>query len=385
MPSSNCATGGWTSWPRNFQCARLNVGNAKVAAQPKHCQATRVSKRNLTIDDVAKAAGVGRATVSRVLNNGPNVRADTRIRVEQAVEALGYTVNLQARALASGASRQVMLIHAHSPESEPNSYYDAGLELGALRACSSLGFDLVTRSVQPNGHLAARLLLSIVDRERPAGIVLAPPLSDDLDLLAEAKRMGVRIVAISAGEEARSLVPSVGIDERAAGGAIGEHLVALGHFRLGFVKGPEDHRAAALRYVGFLDALHAAGIGDQPWTFTGDFTFRSGVEAAEQLLSQRHNLTALACANDDMAAGAMLALHRANVAIPGQMSVVGFDDTPMSEIIWPPLSTVRQPIKQLAERAVHLLLRPDQGRDELPAHEMIQHEMIARESSAPAP
>jgi LacI family transcriptional regulator len=367
---------------------RVHLGSfttPKVAASPNHCQAARVSKRNLTIDDVARAAGVARVTVSRVLNNGPNVRPATRKRVEKAIESLGYKVNLQARALASGAGRQIMLIHAHSPELEPNSYYDAGLELGALRACSSLGFDLVTRSVEPNGRLAARLLLSIVERERPAGIVLSPPLSDDLELLAKARRLGVRTVAISAGEEAQALVPSVGIDERAAGRAIGEHLVSLGHRRVGFVKGPADHRAAALRYVGFLDALRAAGIAEEPWTLTGDFTFKSGVEAAEQLLAQRPDVTALACANDDMAAGAMLALHRAGIEIPGEMSVVGFDDTPMSEIIWPPLSTVRQPIKQLAERAVHLLLRPEQSFDERPAHEIIQHEMIARESTSRAP
>lgn len=356
-----------------------------VAPQPKDCQPRRVSKRSLTIDDVARVAGVARVTVSRVMNNGPNVRPDTRIRVEKAIEALGYRVNLQARALASGLGRQIMLIHAHSPEREPNSYYDAGLELGALRACSSLGFDLVTRSVEPNGHLAARLLLSIVERERPAGIILAPPLSDDLELLSEAKRMGVRIVAISAGEEARALVSSVGIDERAAGRAIGEHLVSLGHECLGFVMGPADHRAAALRYIGFLDALRAAGIHGQPWAFTGAFTFKSGVEAAEQLLARRPDVTALACANDDMAAGAMLALHRAGIGIPDRMSVVGFDDTPMSEIIWPPLTTVQQPIKQLAEKAVHLLLQPEQQGDGQPAHEVIPHELIARESSGSAP
>jgi len=223
-----------------------------------------------------------------------------------------------------------------------------------------------------------------VERERPAGIVLSPPLSDDLDLLLEAKRMGVRIVAISAGEEARALVPSVGIDERAAGRAIGEHLVSLGHSRFGFVKGPADHRSAALRFVGFLDALNDAGVVEQPWSFTGDFTFKSGVEAAEHLLVQRPEVTALACANDDMAAGAMLALHRASIEIPDKMSVVGFDDTPMSEIIWPPLTTVQQPIKQLAERAVHLLLRPEQ-KDEQPAHEVIPHELIARESTSRAP
>lgn len=341
-----------------------------------------VNKRNLTIDDVAKAAGVARVTVSRVLNNEPNVRPQTRNRVHEAVEALGYSVNMQARALASGFARQIMLVHAHDPDQEPNSYYDAGLELGALRACSSLGFDLATRAVDPHGGNPASLLLAILERERPTGVVLSPPLADDVELLAQARRLELRVVAISPGEEARALVPSVGIDERSAGREIGEHLLSLNHRRLGFVAGPEEHRSAALRYDGFLDAMRASDIAVEPWKVGGDFTFKSGVEAAEQLLRDGADLTALACANDDMAAGAMLALHRAGIGIPGDMSVTGFDDTPMSEIIWPPLTTIRQPIKQLAERAVHLLMQPGPPAGERPSHELIPYELVVRESTA---
>jgi LacI family transcriptional regulator len=359
-----------------FCCASELPTDRTVAKLP------RVSKRNLTIDDVAKAAGVARVTVSRVLNNEPNVRPQTRNRVHEAVEALGYSVNMQARALASGIGRQIMLVHAHDPDQEPNSYYNAGLELGALRACSALGFDLVTRAVDPHGGSAAGLLLAILERERPTGVVLSPPLADDIELLAQTRRLGLRVAAISAGEEARALVPSVGIDERSAGRAIGEHLLSLGHRRLGFVAGPEEHRSAALRYDGFLDAIRAASLVAEPWTVGGDFTFKSGVEAAEQLLRDGTELTALACANDDMAAGAMLALHRAGIDIPSDISVMGFDDTPMSEIIWPPLTTIRQPIKQLAERAVHLLMQPRPPADERPPYEMIAHELVVRESTA---
>ena len=212
-------------------------------------------KHNSTIDDVARAAGVARVTVSRVLNNGSNVRPETRERVRRAVEALGYSVNQQARALASGMGRQIMLIHAHSPELEPNSYYNAGLELGALRGCSSLGFDLVTRAVDPLDEDRIRLLTSILERERPAGIILSPPLCDDLELIAAARSAGAQVVAVSAGEVARSQVMAVGIDERAGGHLIGQHLTSLGHRSIGFIKGPPEHRAAALRYDGFLDAL----------------------------------------------------------------------------------------------------------------------------------
>jgi LacI family transcriptional regulator len=340
-------------------------------------------KRNSTIDDVATAAGVARVTVSRVLNKADNVRPETRERVLRAVETLGYSVNPQARALASGSGRHIMLIHAHNPEREPNSYYHAGLELGALRACSSLGFDLVTRAIDPHGDDPSRLLSSILERERPMGIIVTPPLSDDVELLKSARRAGVGIVAISAGERARESVSAVGIDERSGGRAIAEHLVSLGHRRLGFVRGPDEHQAAALRYDGFQDALREAGLDEKPWTATGDFTFKSGVEAAEKLLRGNSQVTALACANDDMAAGAMLALHRAGLEIPSAMSVTGFDDTPMSEIVWPPLTTIRQPIQFFAERAVHRLFEED-GQANLRAHyETVAHELIVRESTAP--
>jgi LacI family transcriptional regulator len=339
-----------------------------------------VSTRRSTIDDVAKAAGVARVTVSRVLNNEPNVRAQTRDKVREAIESLGFSVNPQARALAAGAARTIVLIHSHDPDREPNSYYHSGLELGALRACSALGFELVTRAVDPTGGERARFLTSIIERERPAGIVLPPPLSDDVALLSELSAAGVRLVAISAGEEGRALVSSSGIDERAGGYAMGAHLASLGHRGIGFVKGPVDHRAATLRYDGFLAALRDAGVDREPWTSVGDFTFKSGVEAAERFLREGVKVTAMACANDDMAAGAMLALHRAGIDIPKSISVMGFDDTPMSEIVWPPLTTIRQPIKDIAERAVHMLV--DGQTDEGPRYDALDHELIVRESTA---
>jgi LacI family transcriptional regulator len=340
-----------------------------------------VNPRRSTIDDVARAAGVARVTVSRVLNNEQNVRAETREKVQRAVEELGYSVNQHARALASGVGRTILLIHSHDPEREPNSYYHSGLELGALRACSALGFDLVTRAVDPHREDRRHLISSIIERERPAGIVLPPPLSDDIRLLAAMQRAGVRVAAVSAGEQGRGIVSSAGMDERAGGQALGEYLASLGHRRIAFIKGPQDHLAAALRYDGFLDALRESGVDEDPRTATGDFTFKSGVEATEHLLRECDGFTALACANDDMAAGAMLALHRARRDIPGDVSVTGFDDTPMSEIVWPPLTTIRQPIKDIAERAVHMLVEWPPGNAQA-TFEALPHELVVRESTA---
>lgn len=352
-----------------------------VANRLKGCQLARM-KRNSTIDDVATAAGVARVTVSRVLNKADNVRPETRERVLRAVETLGYSVNHQARALASGIERQIMLVHAHDPEREPNSYYHAGLELGALRGCSALGFDLVTRAIDPGSRDRPRLLASILERERPAGLVVPPPLADDIDLLRAALAAGIPIVTISAGEEARQLVASVGIDERAGGRAIADHLLSLGHRHFGFVKGPVEHRAASLRYDGFIDGMRDGGCRGLPWTAVGDFTFKSGAEAADRLIHEQAAVTALVCANDDMAAGAMLALHRAGLEIPSAISVTGFDDTPMSEIIWPPLTTVRQPIQDLAERAVRRLSELQGNPDDSPRSDVVPHALVVRESTA---
>ena len=354
-----------------------------VAKGDERCQPARAMKRAATIDDVAKAAGVARTTVSRVLNNGANVRSETRERVQRAIEELGFSVNRQARALASGAGREVMLIHAHNPEREPNSYYHSGLELGALRACSTLGADLITRAIDPEAGEPWRMIASMIERDQPMGVILTPPLSDHVHLLELARRAEVSMVAISAGEEARAHVSAIGIDEWRGGRTLGDHLVGLGHRRLGMVTGPPDHRAATLRYDGFVEALRAAGIETEPWTATGDFTFRSGIEAVEVLLREAGEVTALACANDDMAAGAMFALHRAGVEIPSRISVTGFDDTPLSEIVWPPLTTVRQPIQYFAERAVHLLFEGQGAPDAAPHYETIDHRIIVRESTAP--
>lgn len=339
----------------------------------------RVTTRKYTIDDVAKAAGVARVTVSRVLNNGNNVRPATREKVRQAVENLGYSVNPQARALASGSARSILLIHSHDHDREPNSYYHSGLELGALRACSALGFELVTRVIDPANEGRGRLLDSIIERERPAGIVLPPPLSDDVELLLSLRQAGVNVAAVSAGERARAVVSSAGIDERAGGFTLGKYLLSLGHRQFGLIKGPADHLAAALRYDGFMDALRASGIGSVAWSANGDFTFKSGVEATDRLLREGAKISALVCANDDMAAGAMQALHRAGIEIPGGISVTGFDDTPMSEVVWPPLTTVRQPIKDIAERAVHMLT--GSGEDG-PHYEELPLELIVRASTA---
>lgn len=339
-----------------------------------------MTNRNVTLDDVALAAGVARVTVSRVINRDPQVSDRTRKKVNEAIDRLGYSVNHQARALASRGSRRLILFHAGSPDREPNSYYDSGLELGALRASSARGYDLASRTVDPDESGLLEHITAIVRSERPTGVILPPPLCDNLNVLDVLEGLNVPVAAISAAPEIQGRVPSVGIDDYAAGRAVASHLFALGHRVLGFLSGPSTHGSASMRLEGFRDQLAENGITVH-WIEEGDFTFRSGIELANRLLAAGLEITALACANDDMAAGAMLVFHRQGLNLPQDLSITGFDDTPVSQIVWPPLTTIRQPIQSYGERAVEMLDQPatQNGR----THAPVPFELVIRESTAP--
>lgn len=338
-----------------------------------------------TIDDVASLAGVGRTTVSRVLNNGPNVRPEVRERVQRAVEMLDYKVNLQARNLAGGTSRQLVLIHASALDDEPNSYYYSGLEIGALRACATQGFHLVTHNVNQNSADPAQQILTLMDDGQFEGIILTPPFSDDVDLIAQLNARNCPVVCVSAGQASARVASAVGIDDAQAAFEITNHLIGLGHRKFGFIKGLSGHVAAEGRFDGFLRALEASGI--DPATAIverGNFTFKSGIECAQRVLERRDRPTALLCANDDMAAGALLAIHKMGLEIPQDVSVTGFDDTPVSEIVWPPLTTVHQPIRTMGHRAVDILVGKILGPDRAtpPGFDAIPFRIVRRESTA---
>lgn len=345
-----------------------------------------MAKGKPTIDDVAKLAEVGRTTVSRVINKGPHVRAEIRERVLQAVGTLGYRVNHQARHLAMGGGRQMLLVHASSLDTEPNSYYHSGLELGASRACSMLGLMLTTQAVDPDnpGH-RERLLDFVVDRGCD-GIILTPPLCDDSALVAAIEKQGVPVVLISPGPATRELVPSIRIDDRAAGAELARHLLSLGHSQFAFIQGITGHLSAESRFDGFCEALALAGADPEAVVVArGNFTFRSGINCAQEVLTGKRPVSALVCANDDMAAGALLTAHKLDIDVPGRLSVTGFDDTPVSEIVWPPLTTVHQPLRKMGAVAVETLAKAGSDDQGTSPDEIIPYRLVARESTAAAP
>lgn len=337
-----------------------------------------------TIDDVARHSGVGRTTVSRVLNGGPNVRDEVRARVLKSMEALDYRANPQARSLAGGGSRMLALILASDLEAEPNSFYASALELGALRECLTLGYQLLTRHVPQQSPDRRQQVLELMTTQRCQGLILTPPFADDVVLIEQIRTSGCEVVTISPGGPGRAVADGVGIDDEAGGYDIARHLLDLGHRRFAFINGIEGHLSAEHRFDGLKRALAERGLdpGDVV-VVRGDFTFRSGSVLTARLLDLPHPPTALVCANDDMAAGALSVAHGRGLDVPGQLSITGFDDTPVSEIVWPPLTTVHQPLKAMGREAVLVLAgRLTGAAGQTPDFRTLPHSVVARGSAA---
>lgn len=340
-----------------------------------------------TIDDVARQSGVGRTTVSRVLNGGPNVSEAVRARVMAAVADLNYRVNPQARSLAGGGSRMLALVLASDLEAEPNSYYASALELGALRECLSLGFQLMTRHVPQQSRDRREQVLELMTSQRCQGLILTPPFADDPTLIDAIRRHGCEVATVSPGGPGRSAADGVGIDDEAGGHDIARHLLDLGHRRLAFISGIEGHLSAEQRLDGLRRALRERGLDPEAVTvMRGDFTFRTGSQVAACLFDLPDPPTALVCANDDMAAGALSAAHGRGLDVPGQVSITGFDDTPVSEIVWPPLATVHQPLKDMGGEAVRIIAERLAGtrRGEGWRFTVLPHAVVSRASAGRA-
>jgi LacI family transcriptional regulator len=219
------------------------------------------------------------------------------------------------------------------------------------------------------------------------GVILPPPLSESVSILSELAEAEMPVVTVAMGR----LYPNalnVRIDDFAAAGEMTKYLLGLGHRRIALIRGHPNHIASVERERGFRAALEAAGLDpDAAIVEQGYFTYRSGLDAAERLFDLPEPPTAVFASNDDMAAAAVSVAHRRGLDVPGDVSIVGFDDTSPATTVWPELTTVRQPVSAMAEAALDLLLcdlRDRRAGDPAGAAErVLEHEMVIRESSAP--
>ena len=336
-----------------------------------------------TIDDVASLAGVSIKTVSRVVNREPNVRESTREKVEKAIASLHYRPNISARNLASHKSHLIVLIYDDPRAYEtPSSGYIIRMQQGALQACRATGNELLIHPCNYRNRNVRRELIELVERTRPDGVVIAAPLSSAPAIISAFADAKVPYVRLSPGSQSRQEF-TVSTNDREISAEMTRHLASLGHERIAFVTGHPRHKAVGNRFKGYRDGLEQSGLEySDELVYAGDNSMASGEAAADALLDAEPAPTAIFAANDDMAAGIVRAANRRGINIPGMLSVAGFDDNSMARQLTPALTTVRQPLTEMAKAAAEAAITDPEQR---PESVIVPGKLMLRESTGPAP
>lgn len=329
----------------------------------------------MTIIDVAKQAGVSPMTVSRVINGDPGVRDETRELVTATIRALNYTPNLSARSLVTSRELRIGVIYAN-----PSAAFMSGFLAGVFEEASARAAQLILLKGK-NGGVPTHAEIEQLIASGISGVILTPPLGESAEVRQILRAAGLPM-AVVAGRVTDAI--SVGIDDYLAAYDMTRHLITLGHRRLGFIVGNPDQSASQARLDGFNAAVSEAGV--ETCIAQGDFSYASGLVAGEQLLSEATPPTAIFASNDDMAAAVISVAHRRHMDVPGDLSVAGIDDSISATTLWPPLTTIRQPVQELAGEALRLLIdamRAARGKGVPCVSRILKHTLVARESAAP--
>ncbi|MEO7496530.1 MAG: LacI family DNA-binding transcriptional regulator [Massilia sp.] len=333
-----------------------------------------------TVYDVARLAGVSAMTVSRVINGSTHVADATREKVMAAIDSLKYQVNLAARAARIGTLRVGLLY------SNPSAAFLSAFLVGAMDQCSQSGAQLILErcdDLKSQRSAIDKLIASGAD-----GILVPPPLCDSKSALKQLDQIGMPTVAVATGRPAPG-VSAVRIDDYDGALTMMRYLLSLGHTDIAFIKGDPKHTPAQLRYQAYLDGMAEAGLTVAPERVAqGLFTYRSGLAAGRELLANKPRPSAIFASNDDMAAAVIAVAHGMHLQVPEDLVVCGFDDTPVATTVWPELTTIHQPIGDMARAAVELLIEQIRcrrlGEPRPVHHKLLPYTLVTRESSIAA-
>jgi LacI family transcriptional regulator len=332
-------------------------------------------KKRATMDDVARLAGVSSKTVSRVFNKEPHVRAVTQAKVTRAAETLDYRPNLSARRLATNQAYVIGMLYDN-----PNSDYVTEVQYGSLKVCRDHGYNLL---IYPCDVLSPTLVDELIDlhfRATVDGFVALQPVSD-IQCFNQAL-LDNEIPCVRVSQRSYRGLPWISVGDGEAAEEMTEYLLELGHRRIGFIMGHPDHGSSHDRLAGYRKALTSHGIDyDDNLMVCGRFDYESGYECARRLLAVYPRPTAIFASNDHMAMATLTAAHELRLEVPGDLSVAGFDDTSSSRFTWPPLTTIRQPIAEVARVATEVLLRRLQHLPEKQSDHRLPAEIVRRAST----
>ncbi|MBC2884266.1 LacI family DNA-binding transcriptional regulator [Ochrobactrum sp. CM-21-5] len=334
--------------------------------------------KRATIHDVARLAGVSIKTVSRVYNDEPNVREAIREKVRQAGTELRYRPNAAARNLVERRSHLIGLFFEN-----PSSSYVTELQMGALERLRGTRYRLLIFPVENRADIRGALI-ETAHASGLDGIIVTPPMSDDPDILQELTASAMPFARV-AGDVNVHPTDSVTIDDAVATIDLMQYLLKLGHRKIAIIVGDPTHRSAELRLEGYREALEKAGIERDPeYEAQGGFSFASGLDAGRKLLSLEDRPTAIFASNDDMAAAVIQVAYDSNIAVPDDLTVVGFDDSAVASMVSPQITTVRQPIFEMTRDAADMLLNQIETGETSPSRR-IDYKLVIRQSSGKAP
>ncbi len=334
-----------------------------------------------TITEVAEKAGVSIKTVSRVMNDYEHISPKTREKVQRAMRELSYAPSHIARQMRMGDQLSIGMLYG-----DPSSGYQSRLNHAVLKACSDARRYLAVELFDEKSSEWRPQVEAFLDRTKVQNIILVPPMCDSSDLHALLTERGIRFSLISPSRPV-SGASAIAMDDRLAAMEMTQHLIDLGHTRIGHISGDMAHVATLLRRQGYEEALTKAGISkpDDALLASGRFSFKDALDCAESMLLQDDRPTAIFAANDEMAAAVVMVANRLRISVPEELSVVGFDNTPISQTIWPELTTIAQPFEAIAREAVRLSSDLTVRESGVFATHVLPHELIIRGSSGPAP
>ncbi len=329
----------------------------------------------VTIKDVSKDADVSIKTVSRVINNEANVAEATKKKVLASVKKLGFKPNKSAQSLRSKKSYMLALLYDN-----PNKSYLADVQSGIFNACKNTGYNLVIQECDYKSSKLKTDIIEFVENFKIDGLIVTPPLSDMEDFLEELEenQIDYSVIAPSTMNPESLYVSS---NDYEAAYTLTSEIIKHGHKDIGFIKGHPKHSASHLRFNGYLDAIKNHGIkrNDQ-WIKQGNFSFKSGFDAGVEIFHSKKIPTAIFASNDSMAAGIMKSAQMKGMQVPQDLSLAGFDDSPIAHQIWPALTTVKQPVEKMAAHAAKILIAKFDGLAEKTKSKEFKSDLIVRES-----
>ena len=340
-------------------------------------------RQSVTIKHVAADAGVSLQTVSRVINNEANVRPEMKRRVQASIDKLGYVPSIAAQRMSGSRSYIILALNDRDrtiedwTAREGSDWVDQML-MGGMLKCAELGYRMIFELVDTHDDNVQRELKATIAALQPDGVVLTPPHSDNpliLDLLA---KQNIPFARIGSRDEAGGIALTMA-DKIMATKAT-RYLIDKGHRRIGFIAGSPEYAVSARREAGWRETMENAGLSTDGLREQGDFSFESGHRAAGVLLRKSGRPSAIIASNDQMALATNAVAHEIGLKVPGDVSIISFDNTPVTRFIQPPLTAIDQPIAATVSRAVELLIAANRG-EELPEMPVvIEGKLIERAS-----